>query len=322
MNCVLDGEAYDVNSGNEVVISVCLCTYKRPEGLAQCLQSLRAQSFSRSFEVIVTDNDFERSGECVVAQFTETFQQAGIILKYLVEPTQNIALARNRSLVPACGKFIAFIDDDECASSSWMNNLFTVMTETKADGVWGLVVTKLPIYFPKWMRESKLFQQENPEDWSAMKGHGLRTSNALIKRELLFLRSGPFDESLGKTGGSDSDLFNWIMVNGENIKFVWAADAEVVEYVEEKRRYVTWHLRRAYRGGWGFSRGLTHRYGVARGFIFSIIRIIPSFIKALGRAATNFRNIRYAGLIILMNIATNLGKFGYFLGIRVEEYQG
>ena len=172
------------------------------------------------------------------------------------------------------------------------------------------------------MHRSNLFQRENPKDRSVMKGHSLRTSNALIKRELLCLRDGPFDEHLGKTGGSDSDLFNWIRMKEEDIKFVWARNAEVIESIEEKRQHIKWHLRRAYRGGWGFSRGLALRYGIGKGFIFSVIRIIPSFIKALKNAIANYNNIRYAGLIILINFMLNLGKCGYFLGIKIEEYQG
>lgn len=270
----------------------------------------------------MTDNDFGRSGETVVMQCSEAFHRAGIPLTYLVEPVQNIALARNSSLKSASGRFIAFIDDDERASPRWLDNLYSVMTNTASDGVWGPVIPEIPASFPKWMHASNLFRRENPEDCSPMRNRGLKTGNMLIKRELLLLRDGPFDESLGRIGGSDSELFNWISWNQKDVKYVWAAKAEVFESIEEKRRQVKWHVRRAYRGGWGFSRGLAQRYGVGRGFLLSTIRTFPSLAKALGNAIINFKNIRYAGLIVIMSIATNLGKLGYFFGITVEEYQG
>ncbi|GAJ09884.1 unnamed protein product, partial [marine sediment metagenome] len=256
-----------MNHDNKIKVSVCLCTYKRPDKLAQCLESLLNQTFAQSFQVIVTDNDCERSGEHVVEQFKAAFQGAGIPLFYLIEPVQNIALARNRCLQPARGELVAFIDGDERASSCWLGNLYTVLIETNADGVWGPVIPDIPEYFPNWMRRSKIFDRENPKNRSVLGAVGLRTGNAMIKMKLLTLRAGPFDEALGKTGGEDTDLFRWIRNHEANIKYVWAANAEVFERLEEKRRYLRWHLRRAYRGGWLYSRGVVKRYGPGKGFI-------------------------------------------------------
>jgi len=311
-----------MNHDNDIKISVCLCSYKRPDKLAQCLESLLNQKGSQSFEVIVTDNDCACSGRRIVEQCKEAFQNAAIPVSYQVEPVRNISLARNRSLQPARGELVAFIDDDERASPCWLKNLHGVLIETDADGVWGPVFPDIPVSFPSWMRRSKLFQRENPEHGSVLGAVGLRTGNALIKRQLLNLRSGPFDEALGKTGGEDSDLFLWIRRNEANIKYVWAANAEVFEQLEEKRRYLRWHIWRAYRGGWAYSRGLVNHYGAGKGFLLSMSRIIPSTVKALWCAVMNCNNIRYGGLVMLINIATNLGKCGYFVKIKIEEYKG
>ncbi|MFC1508434.1 glycosyltransferase family 2 protein [Candidatus Omnitrophota bacterium] len=308
-----------MNTQYDYKISVCLCTYKRPNKLAQCLESLLHQTFAQTFEVIVTDNDCEHSGEKIVEQAKKAFQNKGISLLYLVEPVQNIALARNRSLQPARGELVAFIDDDEHASTCWLRNLYNRLLDTNADGVWGEVIPYIPESLPYWMRQSKLFYQPNLKQGAIMR-EGLRTGNALIKRKLLTMRTGPFDEALGRTGGSDSDLFIWLQKQG--FKFVWAANAEVFEKLEEKRGYLRWHLRRAYRGGWGYSRRVVKRYGARKGFILSVIRIIPSTLKALRCAIMNCNNIRYAGLVLLCNIVTNLGKCGYFVDIKIEEYKG
>jgi glycosyltransferase involved in cell wall biosynthesis len=311
-----------MNDNIDIKVSVCLCTYKRPDKLFQCLKSLLQQEFDQTFEVIVTDNDSKRSGYHVIERLKESFQCAGIPLLYLVEPVQNIALARNRSLQPARGELVAFIDDDECASSCWLEELCRVLVKTGADGVWGPVIPIVPESFPDWMRRSKLFHRENPKNYSILGEVGLRSGNALIKRKLLTLRSGPFDSALGRTGGSDPDLFLWIKRNELNVKYIWAAGAEVFEEVEGKRRYIRWHFRRAYRGGWGYSRGLAKRYGAGKALLLSTLRIIPSVLKALISAIKNCNNLQYSCMIILRNIATNLGKCGYFLGIKIEEYKG
>jgi len=162
-------------------ISVCLCTYKRPDKLSDCLNSLIQQTFSRPFEVIVTDNDSQHSGEKVVHEFKKAFQLRGIPLTYLVEPIQNISLARNRCVHAARGNFVAFIDDDERASSNWLATLYQILHETAADGVWGPVIPEIPATFPEWMRRSKLFNQPIHKDISVMRIGGMATGNCLIK---------------------------------------------------------------------------------------------------------------------------------------------
>jgi glycosyltransferase involved in cell wall biosynthesis len=213
---------------------------------------------------------------------------------------------------------VAFIDDDDRASSCLLKNFYAAFIETNADGVWGPVIPDIPESFPNWMRRSKLFYRKDMKDGVIIPIGMLNTSNALVKRELLTMRTGPFDEELGRTGGEDGDLFNWLKRQG--FKFVWASNAEVYERLEEERRYLRWHFRRAYRGGWGYSRGVVKRYGAVKGLSLTVVRIIPSSLKALKFAIMNLNNARYAGLILLKNISTNLGKLGYFFGFLIEEY--
>jgi succinoglycan biosynthesis protein ExoM len=300
------------------LISVCLCTYKRSPALAACLASILRQTTTEAFEVIVTDNDSGRSGEGIGSDYAKLCEARHIRFTYVVEPVQNIALARNRGLRAARGSLIAFIDDDECASPHWLACLYRTLVESGADGVFGPVIPDIPDYFPLWMRRSGLFDRPLLEEGASMAGRTMRTGNALIKRELLGLREGPFDPLLGRIGGSDSDLFAWLRHRG--FKFVWSARAELTETVEEKRRYIRWHLVRAYRGGWGYSKRFVDRRGRVAGLLM-LARVIPSSLKALLQAAARLRNIRYAGMIVLTNLVTNAGKIGYFLGAKVEEYK-
>src|SRR5262245_10855414 len=93
-------------------ISVCICTFKRPVLLKRLLDELPRQKTDSSFtySVIVADNDRQQSAKQVVQAFDAT---APIRAVYCVEPEQNIARARNKTLEHATGDYIAFIDDDE-----------------------------------------------------------------------------------------------------------------------------------------------------------------------------------------------------------------
>ena len=58
------------------------------------------------------------------------------------------------------------------------------------------------------------------------------------------------------------------------------------------------------------------------GLMLTLGRVVPSLAKAFLASLVKCNNLRYAGLSILCNISENLGKCGYFVGIKVEEYDG
>ena len=78
------------------LVSVCICTYKRPLMLARALDRLQSQTMEPSFifDVVITDNDVDRSAHPIAIQHQE---RGALKIVYDVEPIQSIALARNRS---------------------------------------------------------------------------------------------------------------------------------------------------------------------------------------------------------------------------------
>lgn len=301
------------------VISICICTYKRPEALRVCLGSLLCQGPKEVFEVVVTDNDHGRSGEEVVSEFKVRFAARDVEVIYRVEPIQNIALARNRGCEAATGEVIAFIDDDEYAAEDWLTNMYIMMEESSADGVWGPVICDVPDSFPKWMRNSELFARRNPARGTIMSPGDLRTGNAMVRRECLRMRPGPFSADLGRVGGSDIDLFGYLQRRG--CRFVWADDARVHEVPEENRKTIRWHVTRSYRGGWLLSKRRSEQYGCVGGILL-LVRVLPSVLKAMVAAVVHCDNMRYAALMLLKSIAANAGCVGFYVGFRVEEYRG
>jgi succinoglycan biosynthesis protein ExoM len=101
-----------------VDVSICIATYRRPEGLSRLLDSLERLKLPTGIriETIIVDNDRDASAASVVQS------RSGLLeaIHYCVEPRQNIALARNRALSQASGEWILFIDDDEIADENWI----------------------------------------------------------------------------------------------------------------------------------------------------------------------------------------------------------
>src|SRR2546426_8453100 len=84
-------------------ISVCVCTYKRPDMLAQLLQALACQQSSDAFtySIVVIDNDATGSASEVVKAFQD---ETSIRVHYSIEAVRGIPVARNRSEERRVGK--------------------------------------------------------------------------------------------------------------------------------------------------------------------------------------------------------------------------
>ena len=139
-----------------MICSICIATYKRPELLEKLLESLTKQILPEDvkLEIIIVDNDPERSAEPVV-------QKSPIAMKgsfhYFVQPIKNISLTRNVAVENANGTYILFIDDDEVASRKWVTTHLKTLIECDADGVFGPVIPQFNETTPEWMKKSYLF---------------------------------------------------------------------------------------------------------------------------------------------------------------------
>ena len=133
-------------------ISVCICTYKRPTLLAALLEALAVQVTDGSFQfdVVVIDNDVERSAEQVARHIA---RHAALAVTYDVESERNSSLARNRAVRNATGNLVAFIDDDECPGQDWLGQLHRTLRASGADGVLAPVLTAFPPEAPQWLQK-------------------------------------------------------------------------------------------------------------------------------------------------------------------------
>jgi glycosyltransferase involved in cell wall biosynthesis len=301
-------------------ISVAVCTYKRPELLGNCIKHLLRQTSKRRFEIVVVDNDADESAQSIIVACERKAKECNIPLRYLVEPEQNIALARNLAVSACRGKYVAFIDDDEYPSPDWLEKLVNVLETHNADGVFGPVYPIFSDSFPDWMKNSPLFKRADRPTGVRITGGSAATNNALVKKQLLESRRGPFDKKFGRTGGEDTNLFSWLARNGYLL--IWCNDAVVHEFQEEKRISATWHIKRNYRGGWCFAQQCSSHFGRFYGFIHVCIRIPFALIKTTLRLFLNPCNPKALLLIFLNSLAGQAGKIGFFFDFRMEEYKG
>ncbi len=212
-------------------ISVCICTYKRPEMLSKLLSILAEQETGDYFNysAIIVDNDCAESARETVEACR---RRTKIALSYYVEARQNIALARNKAIENARGIYIAFIDDDEFPEKNWLLNLYQSMQIYHADGVLGPVIPFYESIPPKWVVLGHFFDRPLHETGLILAWHQTRTGNILMSSKIFPHNSTWFDAAYG-SGGEDRDFFRRKI--NEGYRFVWSGEARVFERISLRR---------------------------------------------------------------------------------------
>jgi succinoglycan biosynthesis protein ExoM len=222
-------------------VSVCVCTFRRPEPLRRLLSALAAQETEGRFtySIVVADNDHAESARSVVADFATT---APIAVRYCVEPRRNIALVRNKSVTNAGGDFVALIDDDEEPFPDWLIRLFDARERYAADGVLGPILPRFATPPPEWIVRGRMWERPSPPTGTVLRWKQTRSGNALLRRSIFDAPGNRFRVEYGH-GGEDVDFFRRMMALG--MRFVACAEAKVYHVIPAERCRRTYLLKQA-----------------------------------------------------------------------------
>ena len=279
-------------------LSVCICTFERPELLRKLLSRLVDQKTDQAFtySAVVVDNDANRSAESTVSELA-----AGGLLKivYCVEPEPNIARARNLAIKSSSGDYIVFIDDDEFPESDWLQNLLAARIRYNASGVLAPVRPYFENDPPKWLKDGKFFDRPEHETGFVLDWNECRTGNVLFAKSILEGDDAPFDVKFN-TAGEDVDFFRRMVQKG--CVFVWSQEAVVHEVVPASRCNRRYLLKRALLRGSNFSKHPTHRLANAARSLVAV----PCYTIALPIFAVFGQHVFLKYLIKLLDHASRL----------------
>jgi glycosyltransferase involved in cell wall biosynthesis len=89
---------------NDDVVSVIIPCYKQAEFLKEAIDSVLMQTYPH-FEVIVVDDGSPDNLTEIVCQYPQ--------IKFIRQPNQGAAIARNNGIRSSCGSYVIFLDSDD-----------------------------------------------------------------------------------------------------------------------------------------------------------------------------------------------------------------
>lgn len=136
--------------------SIIIPTYKRPDDLKKCLESILVQTVV-PLEVIVVDNADYFETEQLINNSCEKFVENSINIKYIKNGNSNSAnIARNIGADHSIGEILLFIDDDIILDKDFIKEIMSVYEMyPNAIGVQGFILNKKVIKFVDFIH--KLF---------------------------------------------------------------------------------------------------------------------------------------------------------------------
>jgi len=105
-------------------ISVIIPTYKPQDYLWDCLDSIVAQTFSKdNFEVILVLNGCTEPYKSAIEKYIAE-RMKGMNVNFIHTEKGGVSNARNLALDQVKGEFVAFIDDDDFISQTYLKELY------------------------------------------------------------------------------------------------------------------------------------------------------------------------------------------------------
>lgn len=279
-------------------VVVCVCTYRRPEGLRNLLEHLALIECEHELVIAVADNDNEkREGIEVVKKMPADYPWK-LVSEAVAE--QGISYSRNTAAKLALAQtphIVGFLDDDEWPSKQWLSEMLRVQSATDADAVGGPTLPVFPEHASDAQRHNAYFGADlHLPDTSPCQLEA--AGNFIIKASVLQSMSPDiFNPEFALSGGEDLAFFMQLKRAGASM--FWAANASVSETVPEDRLSADWMKQRI--------------MIIANSRVHVMRSVEPGLLASLTRGAKTVALLTQASLISIV------GLFNHDYASRAES---
>jgi succinoglycan biosynthesis protein ExoM len=219
-------------------IILCICTYRRPDGLRKLLETLPELEGAFNFEIVVADNDAGQDGLNVCQSLDKDYPYP---VQVLVQLEPGISAARNAATTEAlrhAPDLVAFLDDDEWPESQWLSELIRIQSQYQVDVVGGPTRPVFPHGTPDKLLKNPYFGADmGLTDGSECQ---LQAGGNFLIRASVLQTMAPvfFRPEFTQSGGEDLAFFTQLAQQGHSMR--WAANAIVHEPVPDSRLQPGW----------------------------------------------------------------------------------
>jgi glucosyl-dolichyl phosphate glucuronosyltransferase len=230
-------------------------TYRRPNDLLRCLESVQRQSLDE-FELLVVDN----AADPVVARMVSDFNlHARIAAQYVAEPRLGLHNARHAGVRAATGDVLVFTDDDATFHVDWLAGYarsFQQNPEMVAAGGPVKPVWEAPP--PRWIVEYMRTQPAMFPILSLMDlGGSMRISpdevffgvNMAIRRQTVLEMGGFNPDSFGSVWLGDGETGLNRKLQREGLLIGYLPNALVYHHIPPERLTLAYFIRREQNDG-------------------------------------------------------------------------
>jgi glycosyltransferase involved in cell wall biosynthesis len=237
-------------SGSDLRVTVAVCTHRRYELLARCIDSLYRLTDATPFKVLVVDNSLQADKS---SRAREKYTSRHDNLEYIIADRSGISHARNITIELCDTPYIAYVDDDARVEAGWLDALMRVFMDhgREVGVVGGKVIPDWEIDKPEWLDDLLLFpyQLDLGEDVCPVgEDQWLMGVNCAYDVELLRAMGG-FNENLGRNGGlllchEELDANSRVRELGRSV--FYTGRARVRHVVQRERISQEWICRNAF----------------------------------------------------------------------------
>ncbi len=227
-----------------VKLSVLICSYNRSDYLAGAIESCIEQSISSDqFEIIIADNNSTDN----TRDLTDSYMQRYSNIRYIHEPIQGLNITRTSAAKAACGKYIAYLDDDARADKDWLSHLLNAFENLSPNPVCvgGKILLDWegprPDWYPKEFDQLHAYLDHGDKGFYLVPGspgHYLIGTNMAFSRQTV-LKMGGFRTHCGRLkrrsiSGAETEMINRITKAGRPVYY--CPEAVVRHIVVPERR--------------------------------------------------------------------------------------
>lgn len=176
------------------LVSVVMCTYRRPHLLPRAVDCVIAQTH-RPLELVLTDDGSEDDTPRVMEELAGKCGATGVSANFAMKPNGGVASARNAGMGRARGDYVAFLDDDDTWQPQKISKQMAELERCGADACC--------CQFLQVREKDERHMPPSPDQ--LLRGRGpsayiTRSAdahiNSIVVKSEVARRVGPFDETL------------------------------------------------------------------------------------------------------------------------------